>query len=182
MHILKVFFFIIFCIFENLMKIQKMYFHFINCYDILLFKLLKFNFKKEGRFIMKEKINKFFQGRYGSDELHSLLMILFVILFLIYCITKSYIFNILSFCTIAYAIFRMLSKNIIKRQKENQKFLYYKNNISSWFKRTKSNLSKSSSFCIYLCPKCRQKVRVPKGKGKICIKCPKCSKEFTKRS
>lgn len=93
---------------------------------------------------MKEKINKFFQGRYGSDELHSLLMILFVILFLIYCITKSYIFNILSFCTIAYAIFRMLSKNIIKRQKENQKFLYYKNNISSWFKRTKSNLSKSN--------------------------------------
>ena len=75
--------------------------------------------------------------------------------------TVSYIFMFL-------AIFRSLSRNVYKRYEENRKFLMF------WQKL------KDKDHRYYNCPRCHQQVRVPKGKGKISITCPKCQEKFIK--
>jgi peptidoglycan/LPS O-acetylase OafA/YrhL len=66
------------------------------------------------------------------------------------------------------AIFRSLSRNIYKRYEENRKFLVFFQKL------------KDKDHRYYNCPRCRQQVRVPKGKGKISITCPKCREKFIK--
>ena len=46
----------------------------------------------------------------------------------------------------------------------------------------KARQEQKKIYRFYKCPQCRQRVRVPKGKGRICITCPKCRAEFIKKS
>jgi ribosomal protein L37AE/L43A len=72
------------------------------------------------------------------------------------------IFWVLSYVLMIYAIWRSLSRNTYKRYQENRKFLQF-------FDRLKDRQHR-----YFDCPKCRQPVRVPRGKGKIAITCPRC--------
>ena len=83
---------------------------------------------------------------------------------------------------VAYMYFRMLSRNISARYAENQAFLKHYYRLTGWFFGKKSDMTRNKGYHIYKCPQCRQKVRVPKGKGKISIHCPKCGNDFIKRS
>ena len=77
---------------------------------------------------------------------------------------------------------RMFSRNISKRYAENQKYLELENKVKRFFGRQKYIQEQRKDFHIYTCPQCRQKIRIPKGKGKISIRCPKCGAEFVKKS
>lgn len=87
----------------------------------------------------------------------------------------------LSYIPIGFALFCMFSRNIYKRQAENQKFLQISAPVIKWF-RTKSARAKDSAHKYYACPKCKQTCRVPSGKGKIQITCPKCGEKFIKKT
>lgn len=89
------------------------------------------------------------------------------------------IFNFLALLTIIISWFRMFSKNIPKRYNENQKFLKIKSNFLSIFG---FGTGADRYNRVFKCPKCKQKIRIPKGKGKIAIRCPKCGVEFIRRS
>ena len=78
--------------------------------------------------------------------------------------------------------YRIFSKNHQKRYEENQKFLAARARFLSWFQKEKYLLGQRKDYRIYTCPGCKQKIRIPKGKGKIVVKCPKCHTEFTKKS
>ena len=54
--------------------------------------------------------------------------------------------------------------------------------LRAWFSTQKNLLAQRKTHQIYKCPTCRQKIRVPKGKGKIEIRCPKCQTRFIKKS
>ena len=73
-------------------------------------------------------------------------------------------------------------ENIYKRASENQNFLNKTANIRRKINNQKSIFKQRKVYRIYKCPTCKQKVRVPKGKGKISIHCPKCDTYFIKRS
>ncbi len=118
---------------------------------------------------MKQKLLSFMQGRYGNDELNIALLILSVILNLLSPIAE--IFSGLGMVCICYAIYRMFSKNIYKRRCENAKILPYAAFIKAKFK--------NKGYKLFMCPKCKRTLRVPKGKGKITLSCP-CG-EFLKR-
>jgi ribosomal protein L37AE/L43A len=77
---------------------------------------------------------------------------------------------LLSYVLMFWAIFRMMSRNVYKRYQENRKFLQFFDRI------------KDRQHRYYDCPKCRQTVRVPRGKGKISITCPKCREKFIKKT
>ncbi len=131
---------------------------------------------------MREKIQRFMQGRYGGqDELNKFLLIITVVLFVLSLFTVRF-FYIVAVILLIFSYYRMFSRNISQRYAENQKFLFLKNKIFSKFRKYKSMASQSKEYRFYKCPACHQTVRVPRGKGRIMIKCPRCTNEFIKRT
>lgn len=127
-----------------------------------------------------ERVNKFFQGRYGTDELGKFMLVLMLILMVLYMITGWLVIDILSIALTVLIIYRMLSRDYARRSAENRKYLKLTEPVRLWVKNLRGG--NNSTHKVFLCPECRQKVRVPKGKGRIRITCPKCRHEFIKRS
>ena len=118
-----------------------------------------------GRF--RERFATFMIGRYGIDEFGRFINILWLIcavvsIFVSFLVIPSLVF-------MGYGMFRMFSRNHAARAAENRIFC-------------KIIHRQKTTHRIFKCPNCAQKIRVPKGKGKICIKCPKCRIEFIKKT
>lgn len=131
---------------------------------------------------MKEKFYRFMQGRYGTDELSKFLVGVSLVLVILNIFTRSSIFNLLFWVCLVYSYFRMFSKDYSARYNENQKFLQLKNKWKYQWENRKRLHEQKKIYHIYNCPYCKQKIRIPKGKGTIIITCPKCKQEFGKRS
>ncbi|MBQ8857346.1 MAG: hypothetical protein IJ024_04280 [Lachnospiraceae bacterium] len=131
---------------------------------------------------MKEKFYRFMQGRYGSDELSKFLVGVGMALIILNILTRNSIFNLLFWVCLIYSYFRMFSKNYSARYAENQKFLGMKNQLKYKWENHKKLREQKKIYHIYSCPYCKQKIRIPKGKGTIIVTCPKCKQEFGKRS
>jgi hypothetical protein len=120
-------------------------------------------------------------GRYGSDKFNFFLLIIAILL----SFAGNFFFwplTILSYLLWGYAIFRMLSKNIAARQRENYSFLGLWSPIESKFKISKQAFSNRKAYKYFKCPNCRQHLRAPRGRGKIMVSCQKCHKEFTTKT
>lgn len=135
---------------------------------------------------MRERIAKFMQGRYGVDHLSQFLIVIAMILMIfqmfIHSIVIDLILNMVAVGLLFFTYFRIFSRNHYKRYAENQKYLHYHNRFRGFFVRKKSCFMQRKTHRIFKCPNCKQSIRVPKGKGKIAITCPKCKNEFIKRS
>ena len=131
---------------------------------------------------LNTKMQQFMVGRYGADELGRFISVSTLVCLLVSLFTKWGILYWIGLFLIFYTYFRMFSKNVSKRYQENQKFLtlWYKA-VAKWSIMKKHFLERKI-YRFYKCPQCKQKVRVPKGRGKICITCPKCRTEFVKKS
>lgn len=131
---------------------------------------------------MKEKLQRFMMGRYGVDALNKFLFGATLALLIINMILRSSLLNTLSLLLLVVCYVRMLSRNVQKRYNENVKFLNKKKDLLNYFRKEKSYFEQRKTHHIYKCPTCKQKIRVPKGKGRICITCPSCKTEFIKNS
>ena len=130
---------------------------------------------------MKEKFYRFMQGRYGADQLSRFLMILTVVCMVLSLFGPDF-FYIVGLALLIYAYFRIFSKNIYKRRVENTAYLKYEYKVRQAFATWKRDMQQRKTHHIYKCPSCKQKIRVPRGKGKIEIRCPKCNQTFIKKS
>ena len=83
---------------------------------------------------------------------------------------------------IVYIYYRMFSRNISRRSAENEKYMKYHYRCMTKFNQLRARIKDSKTHRIFKCPSCGQKIRVPKGKGRISIKCPKCRIEFIKKT
>lgn len=124
-------------------------------------------------------MRRFMFGRYGVDQLNIFLLIAAVALNLVALILSRFgavcaiigmLVNLVSYGVLFWYLYRFLSRNIEKRILENRRYLARKSQITDRQNR------------YYRCPSCKQTVRVPRGRGKICIKCPKCSEKFIRKS
>lgn len=131
---------------------------------------------------MKEKFQRFMTGRYGVDELSRFLLFALLFLCVVSFFFRSSLLNLLITTGMIYIYFRMFSRNYSKRFQENQWFLAKREEILHFFRRQKNLNSQKKNFRIYTCPSCKQKIRIPKGHGKVQVTCPKCHTEFIKRS
>lgn len=131
---------------------------------------------------MKEKFYRFMQGRYGQDQFSRFLLILGLICLAVNIFVRSSILYWVFWILLIYTYFRMFSKNHAARYAENQRYLNATARFRYWFDQQKKLANERKYHHIYVCPKCRQKIRIPKGKGKIMVRCPKCHHEFQRRS
>lgn len=131
---------------------------------------------------LKEKFTHFMQGRNGFDQLTQFLNMVVLIIFIISLFTKWAPLYYLAIALLIYMYFRVFSKNTPKRYEENQKFCNLRYDAAIKWNNMKKEWEQRKIYRFYRCPICNQKVRVPKGRGKICITCPKCRAEFVKKS
>ena len=137
---------------------------------------------------MRDKFNKFMQGRYGVDDLSRFTMgaalVLIILTMFVNIVNRSVgsVLDFLGIAAIVYAYFRIFSRDIQKRYEENQKYLAMTSKFRLRFNKEKNLMNQRKTHHIYNCPGCGQKIRIPKGKGKIEIDCPKCHTKFVKRS
>ena len=120
-------------------------------------------------------LRRFMEGRYGTDKLNMVILCVALAIALIYNFflpsgPAQLLLCGVSYALMIWAIFRTLSRNTYKRYEENRKFLRFMDQI------------KDRDHRYFNCPRCRQRVRVPRGKGKISITCPKCKERFTKKT
>lgn len=135
---------------------------------------------------MRERLQRFMQGRYGVDQLSNFIVVVAVVLLVIEMFLPSFrirsILNLIAVCMLVYSYYRIFSRNHYKRYAENERFLKYFGRTHRWMAKKKNRFVQRKTHRFFKCPCCKQSIRVPKGKGKIAITCPKCSTEFIRRS
>ena len=126
---------------------------------------------------------RFMRGRYGSDELNMALLVGAVLLSIVnallglflrenfvYASVVSPVLYTLMLLLLVFNIFRCFSRNIYKRRQENRHFVNFLTRL------------RDREHRYFRCPSCKQRVRVPRGKGKLNIRCPKCGCKFIRKS
>ncbi len=130
-----------------------------------------------------DSLRRFMYGRYGSDELNLALLVFAVTLSILNTVLSIFLRNFSVYIYVIYPILHLLvfvllglnlcrtfSRSIYKRRQENKRFLSFKMRLTDRNNR------------YFRCPKCRQTVRVPRKRGKISIRCPKCGERFIKKT
>lgn len=139
--------------------------------------------------------NRWFQGRYGMDMLNRTLILAGLgvsVLSWFFARAPIGVYYALRGVTVAligFALFRMMSRNFYARQQELSRYLGLERSVRGWWqtlgirRRNYINLKNERRQYKYLsCPQCSQKLRVPRGKGKLIVTCSKCGNRFEAKS
>ncbi len=130
---------------------------------------------------------RFMQGRYGLDRLSQVMMIAGLIVVIIAGFVRrpllvSNLIYLAGVVLVLLGYIRVFSRNHQKRYAENEKFMQLTAGIRRLFGKEKYMIKQRKDYRIFSCPGCKQKIRIPKGKGKIEITCPKCHTKFIKKT
>lgn len=130
----------------------------------------------------RKKLERLMIGRYGVDSFSRFLMISVLVLLVLQLFLPQRGLYFLALLLFAYNYFRIFSKNASARFRENECYRKYQFCFTEKMKVWTQKAKEARKYHIYRCPGCGQKLRIPRGKGKIQIRCPKCHAEFVKRS
>ncbi len=136
---------------------------------------------------MREGFKRFMVGRYGLDELGQALKWLVLLLIVVNILLlrgrrASQICNLLELAGLLLLYLRVFSRNTGRRFRENQAYLRLRFQMSERWKRLRRRAGEVRDYRIFRCPGCGQRVRVPRGHGRVSVRCPKCGREFLKRT
>ena len=131
--------------------------------------------------MIRDAIQRFMYGRYGNDQLNLFLLGFYLLLYLVSLFTRLNLFYFIGFVLLAWALFRMLSHNIERRQTENARFLRAAGPLLNWL-RLRRTILRDKEHVYFKCPNCGQQLRVPRGRGKITVTCRSCGASFQEKS
>ena len=131
---------------------------------------------------MREKFRQFMIGRYGTDGLNQFLSFASIVMLLLSLLTRFSLFTWVGAVLLVLCYYRSLSRNISKRTDENYRYYAIKDRVDSKFRGLKEQWANRRVYHYYRCPQCHQKLRVPRGRGRIQISCPRCGTQFIKKS
>lgn len=137
---------------------------------------------KDFLYRMQVKMSRFMYGRNGQDHLGRACYIAGLIILIVSLFTRQFWLYYVTIAFLGYSIFRMLSKNLSQRQKENMWFLRKTGSVKKWFRVQKMRWKDRKVSRYFKCTKCKQMIRVPVKRGKIEITCPKCRNTFIRRT
>ena len=120
-------------------------------------------------------LQRFMIGRYGTDKLNIAILVAGLVASVLSVIIRflplvRLLLMLLSYGLVVWSVFRALSRNTYKRYLENRKYLMFMQQV------------KDREHRYFDCPRCHQQTRVPRGKGKISITCPKCKEKFIRKT
>ena len=126
----------------------------------------------------RERIAGFMAGRYGIDRFYHFLLAMCFILIVINMFVNSLILSLAESGLIVYTFYRVMSRNIYKRQQENEKFIKFADKPKQFINLQKCKRRDSATHVYRKCPSCRNNLRLPKEKGKHTVVCPCCKHRF----
>ncbi len=137
----------------------------------------------------RERIARFMQGRNGPDPLSRFFSIISIIVLIAANIVHALGAKVagsalwwLALALMVVSCFRIFSKDVTRRYRENVRYLNLRDRALGYLRREISHFKQLKTHRFFKCPKCRQRVRTPRGKGKIRIACPKCGASFIRKS
>ena len=125
-----------------------------------------------------EKFARFMAGRYGRDQLYNFLLVLCFLLIIINIFVGSFYIALAELIIISYSIYRVMSRNIYKRQQENLKFLKLMEKPTKFYNLQKCKIRDKNTHVYKKCPSCKNNLRLPKERGKHTVVCPCCKHRF----
>jgi len=130
----------------------------------------------------ERKAMQWMAGRLGPDDLVRFSTDLAVVLCVVELFVHTTWLGVASLVLLAYSVWRMSSKNLGPRARENERFLKMLGPVRPWFQNPRAAWTESRTYKHVTCPSCGQHVRIPRGKGKLRVTCPKCHEKFEVRS
>ncbi len=133
---------------------------------------------------MKAWFQRFMSGRYGVDPFSQFLSTAALILVILGLFLPGplRLLGWLGWAALIYSYYRIFSRNIPKRAAENRWFLAQRYAVQQRFASARTRFAQRKVYRYFRCPRCRQQLRVPRGRGRISITCPKCGTSFIKKS
>lgn len=134
---------------------------------------------------MRSWLQKVMTGRYGVDEFSRFLNMAAMIALVLYLLLNNsvgFVFWVLAMASLIWSFVRILSRNTYRRRAENNAYLTVRYNLTRKASGMRQRLQQKRYYRFYKCPRCGITTRVPKGKGRIRITCPKCGEIFQRKS
>jgi LSD1 subclass zinc finger protein len=131
-----------------------------------------------GRFGFREKIARFMYGRCGYDDLSRFLMGVCLVLLVANLFLELFTIAVIEMALLVYTTFRVMSKNLVKRNAENAKYMALKRKFDSKFKLIKNKHRDRKTHVYHKCPHCKNTLRLPRIKGAHTVNCPCCHTKF----
>ena len=130
------------------------------------------------RFSLRERFAEFMVGRYGIDRLYYFLLAICFILIVINLFANSYIISVIESGLFFFALYRVLSRNVYKRQQENEKFIKFIEKPKQYINLQKCKSRDKETHIYKKCPSCKNNLRLPRQKGEHTVVCPCCKHRF----
>ncbi|MBE6973173.1 MAG: hypothetical protein E7440_04745 [Ruminococcaceae bacterium] len=131
--------------------------------------------------MIRNALQRFMYGRYGSDQLNIFLLVVYLAALLLRGLPGLGVLEFVALVLMAWTLFRMLSRNYAARRAENAKFLKLVGPVVRWY-RLRRTIRRDKEHRYFKCPGCGQQLRVPRGKGKITVNCRSCGASFQEKS
>lgn len=135
---------------------------------------------------MKGWLQRFFAGRYGVDELSRFLTGLAMVTLILSCLIRNglvgILFWLLTLTSLTWNYYRMFSRKVDRRRAENSAYLTLRYRLTGRLSGWRQRIRQKKYYRFYKCPGCGVTTRVPKGKGRIRVTCPKCGESFIRKS
>ena len=131
--------------------------------------------------MIRNAMHRLMYGRYGVDQLNTFMLLAYLVCYLLFAVTRWTVLYLLSLVLLGLMVFRMMSRNIIKRRDENFKFMHLTEPVLRWF-RLQRTIRRDTEHRYFKCPNCGHYLRVPRGKGNITVTCRGCGASFKEKS
>lgn len=134
---------------------------------------------------LRQKLAQFMYGRRGMDEFSRFLLIAVFVLILLSSFAGRWLrplFSLLEFAGLVLCYIRVFSRDLYKRQKENDWYLKKRSAFLNWARSLKDRWQQRKEYRFFRCPSCHTLLRVPKNRGKLLLTCRKCGNRFERKT
>ena len=130
----------------------------------------------------QRKLADWLRGRRGPDDLATFCVNLAIVVVIVNLFARTSWLGWVALALIVYAMFRIQSKNLGSRARENEAFLHALGPARPWVQNPRAAWTELRTYKHARCGSCKQRVRVPRGKGKLRVTCPRCGTKFEVKS